>query len=247
MPIMIIASLLLLTLYFSLHTLRYCCRWKERERERKEKNRHPPKLPFHHAWTMMQHSLYTGGFDKDIIQLFQKTFSDSEGEKEGDAIGELVQNFLENTPKQERRVFVTTTTKNDKQEEVVVVGGVIFSKLTLEESKINTWILSPAAVATSMQGKGIGQGLIHYAHSFLKKQEEVEQVVTYGDVKFYSKVGYKPITQDVIPSPFKLTFPEGWLGRSLVVLEQDDGNIMPVKPAKGKVYCVEALNKPQFW
>jgi Predicted acetyltransferase len=238
--------MLLLTLYFCLHILflRHCRRWKEREKERKEKNRHS-KLPFH-AWTMMQHSLYTGGFDKDIIQLFQKTFSHTEGEKEGDAIGELVQNFLENTPKQKLRVFVTTMTSKNDQE--VVVGGVIFSKLTLEESKINTWILSPAAVATSMQGKGIGQGLIHYAHSFLKKQEGVEQVVTYGDVKFYSKVGYKPITQDMIPSPFKLTFPEGWLGRSLVVLEQDeDGNIMPVKPAKGKVYCVEALNKPQFW
>ncbi|GAA3582160.1 N-acetyltransferase [Snuella lapsa] len=179
----------------------------------------------------MQHSLYKGGLDKEIIELFKQTFTDSEGENKGVVIGALVKRFLENTPKKDIRVFLTV-------EDNLVVGGVIFSRLTFEESMINTWLLSPAAVATSMQGTGLGQGLINYSQDFLKN-EGVQQVVTYGDINFYSKVGYKPITEEVIPSPLKLTYPEGWIAQSLAGED--------LKPIKGKVYCVEAINTIDLW
>jgi len=179
----------------------------------------------------MQHSLYKGGRDREIIELFQQTFTDSEGKNEGDIIGDLVKRFLENTPNAYRHIFLTIE-KNQ------VVAGVIFSKLTFEKSKLNTWLLSPAAVATPMQGTGIGQGLINYAHDFFK-QKGIQQVVTYGDIHFYSKVGYKPITIEIIPSPLKLTYPEGWIAQSL------EGERL--KPIRGKAYCVEAINKPELW
>lgn len=179
----------------------------------------------------MKNSIYKGGLDVEIIELFKQTFTDSEGENEGNLISELIKRFLEDTPKEDIRVFITT--KDDQ-----LVGGVIFSRLTFDESEVDTWILSPAAIATSMQGTGLGRELINYSHEFLKN-EGVQQVVTYGDINFYSKVGYKPITEDIIPSPLKLTYPEGWIAQSLEGLE--------LKPIKGKAYCVQALNVPELW
>lgn len=179
----------------------------------------------------MQHAIYKGGRDNEIIALFQQTFSDSEGKNEGNLIGALVQQLLKTTPTEDKYVFLTTA---DKQ----IVGGVIFTRLSFEESTINTWLLSPAAVATSMQGTGIGQGLITFAHDFLK-QAGVQQVVTYGDINFYSKVGYRPITEAIIPAPLKLTYPEGWIAQSL------EGEHL--KPITGKAACVEAFNQPELW
>jgi putative acetyltransferase len=179
----------------------------------------------------IQCQLYKGGSDEDIISLFEKTFSDSEGPDEGAVIGELVKRFLQETSDMEKRVFLT---KKDDQ----LVGGVIFSKLDFQESEVNTWILSPAAVATTMQGAGVGQTLIKFAHGHLKG-EGVQQVVTYGDIKFYSKVGYQHISDKVIPAPFRLTYPEGWIAQRL------DGK--PIIPISGKVECVAALRDPDLW
>jgi predicted N-acetyltransferase YhbS len=179
----------------------------------------------------MQHILYKGGLNAEIIELFKQTFTDSEGEKEGEVIGALVKRFLENTPEKDILVFLTL---NYDQ----LVGGVIFSRLTFEESKINTWLLSPAAVVTSKQRTGLGQDLIKYAHEFLKRKG-VQQVVTYGDINFYSKVGYQPVAEEVLLSPFKLTYPEGWIAQSL------EGETL--KSKKGKSYCEEALNVPELW
>ncbi|MEN7551773.1 N-acetyltransferase [Rapidithrix thailandica] len=179
----------------------------------------------------MQNSIYKGDRNSEIIQLFAQTFTDSEGEKEGNAIGALVKKLLEITPKEDMRIFITTKGKE-------IIGGVIFSRMRFELSNINTWLLSPAAVATSAQGTGVGQSLIHYAHDFLKR-EGMQVMVTYGDINFYSKVGYRPITEDMIPSPLKLTYPEGWIAQSL-----EDGEI---KPIQGKSYCVEALDNPVYW
>ncbi|WP_430811392.1 MULTISPECIES: GNAT family N-acetyltransferase [unclassified Carboxylicivirga] len=179
----------------------------------------------------MEHLLYEGGRDNEIIALFKQTFTDSEGKDEGKLIADLVKRFLQNTPRKDVSVFLTIV-KNQ------VVGSVIFSRLTFEESKVNTWLLSPAAVATSMQGKGVGQGLINFAHDFLKKKG-VQQVITYGDINFYSKVGYQPITEAIIPSPLKLRYPEGWIAQSL-----KGESIIPIS---GKTYCVEAINHTELW
>ncbi|MCK5724403.1 MAG: GNAT family N-acetyltransferase, partial [Gammaproteobacteria bacterium] len=64
-------------------------------------------------------------------------------------------------------------------------------------------------------------------------------VFTYGDPKFYSKVGFSLITEKLIKAPLALTYPEGWLGQSLISDE--------IKPITGDSYCVEALNKAEYW
>jgi predicted N-acetyltransferase YhbS len=179
----------------------------------------------------MEHKIYSGGLDAEIIALFKQTFTDSEGQDEGNLIGTLVQRFLETTPKEDIHVFLTLDSHQ-------VVAAVVFSRLTFDESTVNTWLLSPAAVATRLQGTGVGQGLIRFAHDYLKV-EGVKQLVTYGDINFYSKVGYRPVTEEVIPSPHKLSYPESWIAQGLT----DEGLI----PIKGKAYCAEALNAPELW
>jgi putative acetyltransferase len=93
-------------------------------------------------------------------------------------------------------------------------------------------------VHTDHQGKGIGQQLIKYGIEKLKN-EEVELIMTYGDINFYSKVDFKLISEEVIKAPLKLTYPEGWLGQSLI---SDT-----VAPIAGHSSCVKALSKPEYW
>jgi len=106
------------------------------------------------------------------------------------------------------------------------------------ESKLNAYILAPVAVQTDQQGKGIGQKLIAFGLDALSK-DGVELAITYGDPSFYSKVGFQPVTEAVVPAPLTLQHPEGWLAQSL--------NGDEIQPIKGKSSCVEALNKPEYW
>ena len=67
----------------------------------------------------------------------------------------------------------------------------------------------------------------------------VKLVFTYGDANFYSKVGFKCITENVAQAPLKMTQPEGWLGQSL---SGDEITLIP-----GNSNCVAALNNPVYW
>jgi len=116
-------------------------------------------------------------------------------------------------------------------------GGIFFSRLTFEGGT-NAFILAPVAVRTDFQGKGIGQQLIRFGLDALSK-DGVELAVTYGDLGFYSKVGFQVVTEAVIPAPLTLQHPEGWLAQPL---RGDE-----IQPIKGKSTCVEALNKPEYW
>lgn len=179
----------------------------------------------------MKYWLYAGGRDSEIIRLFADAFTDSEGQQEGEQIGMLVSEFLQTTAPEDLRVFVAG-------EEEKFLGSVIFSKMRFERSSLNVWLLSPAAVATAAQGRGVGQGLIRFAHDILR-EEGVEAVVTYGDIRFYSKVGYRPIAVEVIPAPYTLLYPEGWIAQSL--------NGRELLPIEGGVQCVEAISDPRYW
>ena len=179
----------------------------------------------------MQHQLYMGGRDQEIIQLFKQTFTDSEGASEGELIGALVQQFFTTTKAEDLNVFISVEAHE-------IIGAVLFSRFRFEHSDKEAWLLSPAAVHTSHQGKGVGQGLIHFAHSFLQSKG-VEIVVTYGDINFYSKVGYQPISEDIIKAPQPLSYPEGWIAQSL--------QGAPLVSIAGETYCVDALNDPVYW
>lgn len=168
---------------------------------------------------------------KDITNLFNTTFTQSENKSEGKLIGELSDNLINNTNKNDIHVYLA---KDEKK----IVGCVIFSKLKFERSNKIVFILSPIAIHPDYQKKRIGQNLINFGHKEIKKFG-IEYVVTYGDIKFYEKVGYKKISEEMIPSPYKLSYPDGWLSQSLIGEE--------IESIEGKSYCVEALDREEYW
>ena len=167
---------------------------------------------------------------EEIKQLFTKVFSDAEGLSEGVLIGNLTYDIMTGTDAQDLYGFIAI--ENEK-----IIGSIFFTRLTFQ-SGVNAFLLSPVAIHTSFQGKGIGQKLINFGISHLK-EDRVSIVFTYGDPNFYSKVGFKLISEKIARSPLKLTYPEGWLAQSLVSDE--------VEPIAGNSYCVEAFNKPEIW
>lgn len=98
----------------------------------------------------------------EVIQLFYSTFRASENEEEAIAVSGLVTNYLQNYPRKDLKGFVAL---NGGQ----IVGCVFFSQLNFNKSDKNLIILSPMAVKTDFQGKGIGQELIRHAHQELRK------------------------------------------------------------------------------
>lgn len=178
----------------------------------------------------MELSLFNSSQSKEVIELFTKVFSASENEKEGQSIGNLVSNLIATTDPQDLIGFVAISDGE-------IVGSIFFSRLVLPGEQ-TAFILSPVAVATNQQGKGIGQQLINFGISHLKSQG-VNLLFTYGDPDFYARVGFKPISESIVKAPLKLTFPQGWLAQSL------DGR--PINAIKGTAHCVEALNDQKYW
>ena len=166
----------------------------------------------------------------EVKELFTKVFSDSEGESEGLVIGNLTYNLMAGTDIQNLFGFVAVENKK-------IIGSIFFTRLTFE-SDILAFLLSPVGVHTKHQGKGIAQKLINFGIHHLK-ENGIELVFTYGDPKFYSKVGFSPISEELVKAPLKLSYPEGWLGQSLVNDE--------IEPIKGDSHCVDALNKQEYW
>ena len=106
------------------------------------------------------------------------------------------------------------------------------------QTDIEAFILAPVAVHSDVQGKGIGQRLINHGLSALR-DKEVNIVLTYGDPRFYHKVGFHSILHETIRAPIELSQPEGWLGQSLV----DD----TIDALSGCCTCVKAWNNPVYW
>ena len=135
----------------------------------------------------MEYSLYHPSQTEEITALFLNTFTDSEGEVEGNMVSNLALELMTTTEKEELFVFIA-------HEKKCIVGAILFSRITFEEA-YRVFILSPVAISTHHQGKGIGQRLISVGLQYLKDQK-VDVVLTYGDPDFYSKVGFKRITQE---------------------------------------------------
>jgi putative acetyltransferase len=178
----------------------------------------------------MHFATYVSSDLKEISELFTKTFSDSEGQSEGRLIGSLAYELMTTTEKKDLHVFIAA-------EDEMIVGSIILTRLTFE-IPVNAFLLGPVAVHTDYQGRGVGQGLIRFALNSLR-EDGVDLVFTYGDPRFYSKTGFRPVDEESIRAPLKLSFPEGWLGQSLV------GDA--IAPIPGKSLCVEAIAKPEYW
>lgn len=165
-----------------------------------------------------------------VVDLFARTFADSEGESEGAVIGRIVCELMNDADSGEVLGFVAV-------EGSEVIGGIFFSRLWFE-TPVEAFLLSPVAVRTDHQGRGVGQALIGLGLDRLRRKG-VTRVFTYGDPGYYSRVGFAPISQDRAKPPFDLTQPEGWLCQSL-----DGGEVGSLV---GRARCVKAFNDPGYW
>lgn len=168
---------------------------------------------------------------QEVVQLFYDTFKESENESEAEIVSGLVQNYLQDYPRKDLKGYAAIADGK-------VIGCAFFSKLRFPESNIKVFILSPMVVKTEFHGKGIGQALINFAHSELIK-DNVNLTMTYGDINFYSKVGYQQISESKIAAPLRLTYPEGWLTNCL------DGKTQ--MEIAGTPYCIPELNDENLW
>jgi predicted N-acetyltransferase YhbS len=170
------------------------------------------------------------GFEQDIEDLFKSTFTDSEGSEEGALIAELVRNLFIDTAPDDIQVFLARAGGD-------LVGGAVFTRLTYSRDPRVVFLLSPMAVATRWQGKGVSQRLLTEALASLR-EAGVDVAITYGDPAFYEKVGFKTLTESIAQPPLPLSQPEGWIGQSLTEA--------PLAALKGSSTCVAALNDPSF-
>jgi predicted N-acetyltransferase YhbS len=122
-------------------------------------------------------------------------------------------------------------------EEESIIGSIFFTRLRFKDA-IQVYMLAPVAVTTEHQGKGVGQALINYGLNELKNRS-VAVAITYGDPSFYSKVGFRALSENVIQAPLKLSMPEGWLGQSLTGEQIPTINELPK--------CVKEFNDPAYW
>ncbi len=183
----------------------------------------------------MKFRQYDSSEIETITQLFTQTFTDSEGENEGKTVGKLAKDLLTTTDPTELLCFVA---EDDTRElGSTIVGAIIFTPLSFDD-ETKAYLLSPVAVSTQVQKRGIGQKLINFGLQTLKEQG-VELAVTYGDPSYYSRVGFEQITVEQIPAPFKLSYPHGWIAQSLIGGE--------IKVASEQSSCVEALAHAQYW
>ena len=167
----------------------------------------------------------------EIEELFRQTFTTSEGAEEGRLVSTLAANLMRSTPTQDLLVFQAL----NKQQ---LHGAIMFSRMVFAEDKREVFLLSPVAVRTCEQGKGVGQKLVNFGLDILR-QNGIDFVITYGDPKYYSKVGFEQISEEFANPPFRLQFPHGWQGQSLA-----GGDMVPLK---GVSRCVTAFSDPALW
>ncbi|MGR5387703.1 GNAT family N-acetyltransferase [Vibrio crassostreae] len=185
----------------------------------------------------MKFRQYDSSEIETITRLFTQTFTDSEGENEGKTVGKLANDLLTITDSTELLCFVAEDDSSESDTDSTIIGAIIFTPLSFDD-ETKAYLLSPVAVSTQVQKRGIGQKLINFGLQVLKVQG-VELAVTYGDPSYYSKVGFGQITVEQIPAPFKLSFPHGWLAQSLIGGE--------VKVTSEKSNCVKGLAHAEYW
>lgn len=171
------------------------------------------------------------GREKAIVQVFEEAFVASEGAREGQRIGALVENLLASTPPDDLRVF-------SAMDGVIPIGCILFTRLVCPHSDRTIFLLAPVAVATDRQGQGIGQRLNAFRHDAIRA-EGIDVAVTYGDPDFCGRVGFNPVSVETIPAPFSLSMPQGWLGQALTS--------QPLEALPGPTICVPEFNDPQYW
>ncbi|MAT71374.1 MAG: GNAT family N-acetyltransferase [Planctomycetaceae bacterium] len=178
----------------------------------------------------MQYRRHTQSDVPAIVQLFTSVFADAEGDAEGELIGRLAKDLFEQTDQRDLFNFVAASQGE-------IVGSIFFTRLTFQASG-PVFLLAPVAVRTDKQGQGVGQALIRHGLQAVREQGVVA-ALTYGDPRFYTKVGFRGISEQTIAAPYELSQPEGWLGQSLAGTS--------LETLAGKCACVEAFREPDYW
>lgn len=171
------------------------------------------------------------GREDEIAELFRRTFTASEGAEEGAAVGGLARDLLATTREEDLQVFAA-------EREGALIGCILFTRLTYPQDTRTVFLLSPVAVAPDVQGRGIGQRIVSDALDALRA-EGADVAVTYGDPRFYGRVGFVPVTAEQVPPPQPLGQPEGWLAQSLTEA--------PLARFAGAPRCASALDDPAYW
>ena len=165
-----------------------------------------------------------------VQQLYRRVFENAEGEEEGRLVSRLANDLIDTTDDEDVFGFVAA-------EEQTVVGAIFFSRLTYNVA-FDVFLLSPVAVDSNVQGRGVGTSLIRHGLASLKNNQ-VKFVITYGDPAFYSRVGFNSLQPSKIKPPFKLSQPVGWLGQTL--------NGDPIDEIPGDCRSVSAFRDPAYW
>jgi predicted N-acetyltransferase YhbS len=169
------------------------------------------------------------GNKQEIIELFQNTFSDSEGETEGELLGALTADLSDMLGSES--VSCLGAFASDKLIAAIFLTDLIFQ----QDFKVK--MLAPVAVRTDFQRKGVGQKLILNAMQSLQASG-VDLLVTYGDPNYYCKVGFQAMSEQDIPAPMPLSMPIGWLGKTL-------NN--PIPSDLTTPSCVEPFTNQNLW
>lgn len=166
----------------------------------------------------------------DLTQLFTSTFGSSEGADEGAVIGSLVAKLSSDIDDLEICCFGAVENQQ-------LVGAIFFTRLHFPD-RAPIYILAPVAVSTEHQRSGVGKALIRHGLNELANHGALV-AVTYGDPSYYEKVGFKPLSENVLKAPLELSMPHGWLGLSLT---QETIQARAERPT-----CVDAFRDPAYW
>lgn len=178
----------------------------------------------------MKIARYSSNNSEEIQQLFYDVFSASEGPEQGLSVSTLAHDLMTTTDPADFCGYTAVA-------EGVIIGAIFFSKLTFD-NQVNALILSPVAIHTQYQSKGVGEKLIKFGIEDVTANG-VELLFTYGSPDYYAKTGFRPISEKIAKAPLTLSMPFGWLAQSLVNEE--------LEPIPGNSRCVEALNKQEIW
>jgi len=167
---------------------------------------------------------------KEISNFFYNVFFQSEGKQEGLTLQELTLQLTDQI--QDPSILGIKAHSNSE-----ILGSLFLTQLQFQEG-IRASLLAPVGVHPDHQGKKIGTQLIEYAVQYLKSQD-TPFLMTYGDPKYYSRFGFQGVSEQVLPPPFPLSQPEGWMYRGIKL------NRIPV--ITGKALCVEPFNQRNLW
>ena len=167
---------------------------------------------------------------KSIQHFFKNVFTKSDGKKEGNIVGAL--SFKLAKLIDERNIIGIEGKINNK-----IVAYTFLTKLSFKEDCL-IYLLAPVAVDNKIQKKGVGKKIIKFGIKYLK-EHKVDILMTYGDPSYYSKVGFKKTKVSIIPAPYKLSQPIGWLINKI--------SSKKINKFKSKPNCVRPFKNKKFW